>query len=151
MAQLIVAVKSCQRDKDAGFHDAIRETWGRDLKAKGVQVMFFIGLPPGVASMGHPQGYNQVLQRDEFIVNAADDYNSLPFKTRGICQWATAKVFTHLFLCDCDTIINRRRMARMLRHRIYLCCLDVYRAVRTSPTINFAPRVRRTDNSEVGA
>jgi hypothetical protein len=110
MGQLIVAVKSCQRDKDAGFHDAIRETWGRDLKQKGVQVMFFIGLPPGTASMGHPQGYSQVLQRDEFVVNAADDYNSLPFKTRGICQWATSKVFTHLFLCDNDTIINPKAL-----------------------------------------
>lgn len=103
---LLVAIKSCWRDRDAGFHDAIRETWGRDLKQRGVQVMFFLGHSGSDYFMAHPKGEATNLQRDEAVVDAADDYNSLPHKTRGICKWAQPKMFNHLFLCDNDTFIN---------------------------------------------
>lgn len=110
MPKLIVCVKSCFRDRKAGFHDAIRETWGKDLKTLGVEVKFFLG------HNGHPVNRHVQatdiateapnLQRDETMVDAKDDYNSLPHKTRGIAKWAANRMFDHLFLCDSDTIIN---------------------------------------------
>ena len=35
MTKLLIAVKSCQQDLARGFHDVIRETWGRDAKSVG--------------------------------------------------------------------------------------------------------------------
>jgi hypothetical protein len=107
---LLVAVKSCCRDRDAGFHDAIRETWGRDLKQLGVQVMFFIGHASSGYFMAHPNGEAKTLQRDEVVVDAADDYNSLPHKTRGIAKWAMPKMVDHIFICDNDTTINVKNL-----------------------------------------
>lgn len=113
MNNLIVCVKSCWRDRDLGFHDAIRETWGHDFKNLGVQVMFFMGHSGGQYFMAHPVGRPDALQRDEFVVDSADDYMSLPHKTRGIAAWANAKVFGHLFLCDCDTFVNATALLRL--------------------------------------
>lgn len=103
---LIVCVKSCHRDRKAGFHDAIRETWGHDFKNRGIQVVFFLGHSAADYFQAHPKNDLANLQRDEVVVDAADDYMSLPHKTRGICQWAAPKIFRHLFLCDNDTFVN---------------------------------------------
>lgn len=111
---LIVAVKSCQRDRDAGFHDAIRETWGRELKQMGVQVMFFLGHTGGGYFQAHPKGVMNSMLRDEVIVDTPDDYNSLPYKTRSICFWAQSKIFSHLFLCDNDTVISAKGFKSLL-------------------------------------
>ena len=110
---LIVCVKSCERDYKLGFHEAIRETWGKDLKQLGVQVMFFMGHSGGNYFAQHPEGVSNNLLRDEVVVDAADDYNSLPHKTRAICKWAQPKVFRHLFLCDNDTFINAKALCAL--------------------------------------
>jgi len=41
--KLLVAIKSCKKDRDAGGHDSIRKTWGRDLAAAGIDLRFFVG------------------------------------------------------------------------------------------------------------
>lgn len=99
MGRLIVAVKSCHRDRDAGFHDAIRGTWGKDLKARGVDVRFFVG----------QTGDNRrdpLLKSDETMVDAPDDYMNLPFKTRRACQWIVGKIYDNAFFCDNDTYVD---------------------------------------------
>jgi hypothetical protein len=40
--RLAVCVKSCNRDKANGCHQAIRETWGKDFPSN-VDVRFFVG------------------------------------------------------------------------------------------------------------
>lgn len=104
--KLIVAVKSCHRDRAAGFHDAIRETWGQDLALTGLaKVMFFMG--------EHPEKHKNpsfVFKKDEVVLDCPDDYNGLAHKTRGIAQWAQSKIFNHLFLCDNDTIVNAKAL-----------------------------------------
>lgn len=109
MLRLIVAVKSCHRDREAGFHDAIRETWGRDLQNVGVHVKFFMG-HEGNPIKGHAQGPAFTMQKDETIVDSLDDYNSLSHKTRGIAAWSLDRMFPHLFLCDTDTIVNAKAL-----------------------------------------
>jgi hypothetical protein len=92
---LVVAVKSCVRDMERGFHTVIRETWGRKLEGKA-RLLFFIGTPERPVS----------LKADEIVVDAPDDYMSLPKKTQEICRWALGQDLTHIFLCDNDTIVN---------------------------------------------
>jgi galactosyltransferase len=105
MAQLLVAVKSCRQDMDRGYHDIIRGTWGQALRGKAL-LRFFVGHTGGDYFMAHPRATARHLQSDEVEVDSADDYNSLPFKTRAICHWATTKVINNIFLCDTDTYVN---------------------------------------------
>lgn len=99
MSKLTVLVKSCQRDKKLGFHDAIRFTWGKDLTALGVNVKFMMGGP----------GYDRV--SDEInLVDCPDSYMDLPEKTRQICNWAVLNPVGTIFLCDIDTLVRAERL-----------------------------------------
>jgi hypothetical protein len=95
---LLIAVKSCQADQDRGLHDAIRSTWGVSAKALGIEVRFFVA----ASFTAH--------QSDEIHLKCQDDYESLPFKTREICRWAFGKMFSHIFLCDTDTVVSPRKL-----------------------------------------
>ena len=83
---LQIAVKSCVQHRDAGFHQAIRDTWGASLDVK-----FFLGGPSAAS--------------DEISLDCPDDYHSLPLKTKAICQWAVGQDVEHVFLCDTDTFL----------------------------------------------
>jgi hypothetical protein len=102
---LMVCVKSCVKDMDRGFHDAIRSTWGQVLRGKAL-VRFFVGHSGSDYFMAHPKAEARVLQNDEVRIDAADDYHSLPHKTRAICAWASTKSVDHIFLCDTDTYVR---------------------------------------------
>jgi hypothetical protein len=96
--KLLIAVKSCQKDKDAGYHDVIRSTWAKDAKALGIDVKFFVG-----ASFAK-------YESDEMHLKCLDDYNSLPLKTREICKWVSGKLIDHVYLCDTDTFLIPSKM-----------------------------------------
>lgn len=83
--KLLVAVRSCQRD--VALHNTIRATWGRDAKAQGVDVRFFVG-----ASF-------QKYENDEVHLQCHDNAEGLGFKTREIFKWAVGKQIDYLFLC----------------------------------------------------
>jgi hypothetical protein len=95
---LLVAVKSCLADLDRGFHDVIRATWGQQLRGKA-HLKFFVGAERDGKT-------SRVYKSDEVAVDVADDYNSLPSKTRAICQWAFSKAIDHVFLADTDTYVK---------------------------------------------
>lgn len=103
-SKLLIAIKSCQQHRAEGFHNAIRSTWGRDLKPLGIDLKFFMGK--------RPDSDRQSIryENDEVVVKAADDYNSLPFKTREICRWASGKKIDHVFLADNDTFLIPKKM-----------------------------------------
>lgn len=93
--KLLVAIKSCQRDLELGFHEAIRDTWGKDFLHKiaaNTEVRYFIG-------NGTTRYY------DEVQLTCADDYLGLPRKTQEICKWAGDR-YDHIFLCDNDTFVK---------------------------------------------
>src|SRR5271166_2183871 len=106
---LLIAVKSCRHDMDRGCHDVIRATWGQALRGKAL-VRFFVGHTAGDYFMSHPRSEARLLQGDEVEVDAPDDYQSLPFKTRAICQWATGKAVDNIFLCDNDTYVKPNKI-----------------------------------------
>jgi hypothetical protein len=98
MTKLIICVKSCQAHKERGDHNIIRSTWGKDAKALGIDVKFFVG--------SNFTRYEQ----DEVHVQCDDSYNGLPYKTREICKWATGKMVDFIFLADNDTFLVPRKM-----------------------------------------
>src|SRR5216683_653359 len=102
---LTVLVKSCKRDRELGFHDAIRETWGAQLKVLGVDTYFFLADPAGIRG-----------QKDEinFLDGCPDDYMGLPHKTQRICNWASRKRLPLIFLCDNDTLISPEKLINCL-------------------------------------
>jgi hypothetical protein len=101
---LAVCVKSCHKHLDEGYHETIRGTWARDLKALGVETYFFVGTDPSQQDTRRCRRYVS----NEVVVDCKDDYESLPVKTRRICQWTMGKTFERVFLCDTDTYINAR-------------------------------------------
>ena len=103
MRQLLAAVKSCHRDRKAGFHDAIRSTWGKDL-GPGVVLKFFMGKNPDERES------TASFHKDDIVLDCSDDYMSLPFKTREICAWQRGRMIDYTFLCDCDTIVQAKKL-----------------------------------------
>ena len=96
--KLLVAVKSCMRDRARGAHDAIRNTWG--ARVQGADVIFFVGSSP----------LNVFLEDDEDSLPVSDDYYSLPSKTREILRWSAQRGYDFTFLCDNDTFIIPSRL-----------------------------------------
>lgn len=108
-----IIVKSCWRDKERGYHDAIRQTWGSDLWDRGLgRVLFVMGerpvdVPPSTVNW------------DEVALDGVDDsYDGLPSKTKAICKmFATLGGNEYIFLCDNDTFLIPERMAEIdLKH-----------------------------------
>ena len=97
MARLLIAVKSCHRDRDRGDHQVIRETWGRNLPLSA-DLRFFVG------------GKQDFVLSDESAVDCEDDYDSLPYKTREICRWFLKTVYDFVYLCDTDTFVIPNRL-----------------------------------------
>lgn len=93
----LMAVKGCERDAGNGFHQAMRDTWVKDVQ--GADVRFFLG-----------QGYSQ-LRDDEVRLGCPDDYMSLPQKTRAILTWALERSYDYVFLCDTDTYVIPGKLA----------------------------------------
>lgn len=111
---LIVAVKSCFRDLAAGAHDAIRGTWGQALRGRA-QVKFFLARQTseigGAAHSVAPTPENSYSPKsDEVILHCADDYDSLVWKTRGICKWFTDKMATHILMVDADCLVYPKEL-----------------------------------------
>jgi len=100
VSPLMVCVKSCQQDRERGYHQIIRQTWGQTLKSLGVETRFFVG------KSTHPTNIIRY-EKDEVAVDAPDDYNGLPYKTRAIVRWASGKMVDNIFLCDTDTYVKR--------------------------------------------
>ena len=105
-SKLVICVKSCHRDLEAGLHDAIRSTWGKDAKALGVDVRFMVGADPTQQSTRRSWRYAS----DEHLLDCVDSYEALPYKTRRICQWVLGKTFSHAFLCDVDTFVCPKQL-----------------------------------------
>lgn len=98
--RLLIAIKSCQNDKNRGLHDAIRDTWGRHVPS-GVELNFFMGAGSHAAHV------------DEVTIDSPDDYQSLPYKTKAILTWMLAKDYDFCFLADTDTYVIPSRLMQV--------------------------------------
>jgi len=93
MSRLLIAVMSCQRDRNLGHHETIRQRWGNTLSDVS-DVFFFVGGPR-----------LDNLADDEVWLDVPDGYKELSTKTKGICAWMLNREYDHVFKCDCDTSI----------------------------------------------
>jgi Galactosyltransferase len=104
MNQLLVAVKSCHRDMDAGAHDAIRATWGQALRDKA-HVKFFVGKETDGRTHRNYKG-------DEVVVDSPDHYEGLVWKTRAICQYVVGKAIDHVLMVDTDCCVSPKKLEK---------------------------------------
>jgi hypothetical protein len=86
---LLIAVKSCARDRENGSHAAIRRTWA--CAVGHIPVRFFTG--------------GEAVLPDEVHLDAPDTYEGLPLKVKEILRWSLANGFDHTLLLDNDTFI----------------------------------------------
>ena len=97
MNRILIAVKSCFADRDGGFHDPIRKTWGSNL-LPNVDLRFCVG--------DDKKDVPRPLSSDEIFVEASDDYHSLPWKTKAILEWFLFYGrHNYIFLCDTDSYV----------------------------------------------
>lgn len=94
--KVLVAISSCGRDTKNGFNQAVRDTWLKDLR--GADYKFFLGRD--VASA----------REDEIVVDAPDDYRSLPWKTKALLQWALDCGYDYVWKADTDTYVVPDRL-----------------------------------------
>jgi hypothetical protein len=93
MSKLLIAVESCQRDRNLGHHETIRQRWGKTLSDVS-DVRFFMGGPEP-----------KELLSDEIWLDVPDDFFHLSIKTKAVCDWVLRSEYDFLFKCDCDTTI----------------------------------------------
>ena len=96
--RLLIAVKSCQKDKQDGAHQAIRETWGKVLP-EGVDLLFFVGGDTA-----------PTLDSDERYVPVPDGYWELHPKMLAIVAYAVREDYDFVNLCDTDTYLILSKM-----------------------------------------
>lgn len=99
MANWMIAVKSCHAAREKGYHQAIRDTWGKACLSIGVDLQFFMGK--------HPEDKEVELASNETVMeDVEDDYDSLPYKTKGILERFVGRPMkSFVFLCDTDTYL----------------------------------------------
>src|ERR1700690_2633261 len=93
--RLLIAIKSCKKDKYAGCHDAIRETWGAALPV-GVDLLFF---------MGGDEEPSDMLP-DERYLSVDDGYWPSTPKMIAIVKYAVREDYDFSLLCDTDTYLD---------------------------------------------
>lgn len=98
--RLLIAVKSCQRDKYAGCHQAIRETWGANLP-HGVDLLFFMG--------GNEKDIVGMTE-DERHLPVDDGYWPSTPKMLAIVKYAVWQDYDFVLLCDTDTYLDVPRL-----------------------------------------
>lgn len=94
--RVLIAIESCQRYRLGPVHDAIRETWFKNIHVTDKR--FFYGMDTSMSL--------QCDDPDTTGLNCLDDYNSLSLKTQAICRWALERDFDFVFKCDTDTVLN---------------------------------------------
>ncbi len=71
--RILIAIKSCHKDRIAGCHDEILSTWGVKALEEEMSLKFFLGGGDSHSAF-------------EVVSDCPDDYDSLPLKTQKILR-----------------------------------------------------------------
>jgi hypothetical protein len=93
----IVLVMACQRDRDSGLLQALRQTCYANSK---VEYRFFLG----------NQARTDVVWEDEVRLDVSDDYDSLPWKSQAAQKWAAERGYDWTLKVDSDTYVYTSRL-----------------------------------------
>lgn len=97
----VILIGSCWQHMYAGFHDAIRETWGKDPA-----IPFFFVLGSAV-----DQGVKPLfMSKDTMIMPVPDDRDHLAHKALAAQRWARREGYDFVFQAWNDTYCFTRRM-----------------------------------------
>ena len=97
---VLFATKSCETDRLAGFHEAIRQTWGKHVREPN-ELRFFVGDFRTTA----------IKPADETFVPSPDGYAELPYKVRTIMGFFVIQTrHDFIFLSDTDTFCIPNRL-----------------------------------------
>ena len=97
--KLLIAVCSCQRDKNAGDHEHARQGWGKELSDIADLRLF----------VGGSERPDNLLDDEVWLEGVPDDYWSLPLKTKAILKHFLAdEQYAHCMKVDCDTTVFPR-------------------------------------------
>ena len=97
MTKLLIAVKSCRRHRNEGFHEPIRRTWAQDIP-NDVGFAFFMG------------GSSWICDNDAIVLSVKDDYDALPEKSKAILNWSMERKYDYTVLADTDTFIIPKKL-----------------------------------------
>lgn len=102
--KVLIAVISYSYDAIRGSHQAIRETWGKDVGSADLR--FFM-----------PQ-VEYVLQRDEVFVDVPGDYDHISQEVQEILRWSISKDYDFTFLCCNDLFC--------IPNKLFSCGFELY-------------------------
>jgi hypothetical protein len=84
-----------------------RETWVKDAKELGIDVLFLVGTLGTAMEVQEPKREGDLL-----LLPVPNGYRFLPCRIRAFCQWAIALPdWDYLFKCDDDTFVAADRLA----------------------------------------
>jgi hypothetical protein len=110
----VILVGICSGRKFRDRREAVRDTWLKNVRGN-VVAKFFVG-----------QG-TEALERedDTWVVDAPDDYPSLPRKVAAFYKRALGMDFDYLFKCDDDTYLDPARLAGLIEPGTeFMCSAD---------------------------
>lgn len=109
---IFVGICSCRKLRDR--RDAIRDTWLKNVNGP-IMAKFFVG-----------QGADALeTAEDIWVVDAPDDYPSLPRKVAALFTKALGTDFDYLFKCDDDTYLDPSRLVSLIQPGTdFVCSAD---------------------------
>jgi hypothetical protein len=123
MTRTLIGVISYAGDAENGNHDAIRDTWGKDVKAAGADLRFFIGrrsqrfIPKAdevcidwqqTRPCNHPFYEN--------VDGCCEDFWQV--LTKNVLRWSIQREYDFTFLCENDVFI--------VPHKLMACGFEKY-------------------------
>ena len=88
--KILCAISSCEHFEIVGLNAPLRETWGKDAKALGMDVIFF-------------HGSGATPKNDVVVLNVVDEMYGLTEKLKGKLRWAVENGYDYVFSCFPDT------------------------------------------------
>lgn len=97
--KLLFAVNSWHVAANKGFHQVIRETWGKDVAPADLR--FFI-----------PYVKDYTLQPDEVFLHVSHDYEKICQEVRGVLEWSVQHDYDYTFLLSTDSFLLPQKVLK---------------------------------------
>ena len=105
----LIAITSYEKARQAGWHEAIRQTWLKDLDPTKADVAFFVGRD----AVGG-------LDSDELRLDVGDDYANVTHKVIESTRWALKRGYEHIFRTYPDVYIRPERLLAAVPDQSYV-------------------------------
>ena len=116
---VLFAVKSCQADQLACFHDAIWNTWGHSVPKIAFDIPTWDLSSSPIHGMTFSMRWGDLLffvggnsqpGTHDVLLSCPDGYTDLPYKVREIMRYFLGTEHDFVFLCDTDTFVIPKRL-----------------------------------------